>query len=261
VAYGAAIGSDDANISQQGATDVATTQGMTRRSEGMGIGSEGVAEDMAILEGVATGAAIRPQDVAISQQGVAKSSDGTAIGSEGEALRQQGMARNQQNMAAIGSEGVASMLEGNNMTIRSEGLATELVGRTGGVAANENDSTITSDCLATKGGVAVSEDVTSMPRSKGIELQCHATEPNIRPNLESMDERVVSPITRIMEMVQFGKKNLASADTRFLGKLQAELQKICDSLYEQQPKAPSMDQRGQASTLQDTDARIQWNLQ
>ena len=43
-------------------------------------------------------------------------------------------------------------------------------------------------------------------------------------------ERILSPISRVMEMVQFGKKNLASTDTRFLSSLQSELQQVCDSL-------------------------------
>lgn len=47
---------------------------------------------------------------------------------------------------------------------------------------------------------------------------------------ETEAERAPSPISRVMDLVQFGKKNLASTDTRFLSNLQQELQEICSSL-------------------------------
>lgn len=132
-------------------------------------------------------------------------------------------------------EGVAAMSEG--LTSKLEGATAELETKSKGAAALTSKLEGATAELETesKGAAAMSEDVATKLQAM-LDSETDHTVMKEKLAVAATPERLMSPVSRVMELVEFGKKNLALTDTRFLSRLQMDLQEIISSSLSEDQK-------------------------
>lgn len=229
VITGSAVRSDGVDSVLQGVTDKPddpVLQGVTAKpitgSEPMAVRSD------AVLQGVAAKSGVTAESAHVTV-----GSGGIATGLGGAVTRSEGVVTELNNMADVASteQGVTAKLKGTATRLDGVAMSVGVASKAGGAASKAGG-------MASKAG-GVAQDLT--PEGKAL-LEAETGRP-----ADATPERVLTPISRIMEMVQFGKKNLASTDARFLSKLQTDLKEICISLSDN-PKEPE-DHKGEQTCL------------
>lgn len=151
---------------------------------------------------------------------------------EGVAAMSEDLTSKLEGAIATKSEGAAAKSEG-----LTEGVTAELETKSDGAAALTSKLEGATAELETesKGAAAMSEDMATKLQAM-LDSETDHTVMKEKLAVAATPERLMSPVSRVMELVEFGKKNLALTDTRFLSRLQMDLQEIISSSLSEDQK-------------------------